>query len=143
MSWNRAVVRVPATVPGRFELDVVSGNTVVTSGGILTVSATGIVVTGATPVCTSTDGDSAITITGSGFAPGAVVTINGVAVTNTSVTDASHIDVHSPALPAGFATIAVTNPNGDSGTATNALRVTSPLDPDGCGIAPRPRPIHH
>ena len=142
LSFARAVIRVPALVPGNYEVDVMNGDAVVTAGGHVTVSTGGIVVTGATPPCISTDGGSAITVTGNGFLAGATVTINGIAATNVTVTDSGHIDARTPTLPPGFATIVVTNPSGDNGSATNAARAYSPLDPDGCTYAPRLRPIH-
>jgi hypothetical protein len=142
LTFSRAVIRVPVLVPGSYEVDVMNGAAVVTAGGHITVSTGGIVVTGATPPCISTDGGSAITVTGNGFLAGATVTINGIAATNVKVTDAGHIDARTPALPPGFSTIVVTNPSGDNGSATNAARAYSPLDPDGCAYAPRLRPIH-
>jgi Calx-beta domain/IPT/TIG domain len=142
LSFTRAVVRVPVLAPGHYELDVVNAGNVVTAGGNITVSTSGIVVAAATPVCIATDGGTPVSISGSGFAAGATVTINGVAATNVKVVDGGRIDALTPALPSGFATIVVTNPSGDNGSATNALRATSPLDPDGCAVTPRPRPAH-
>ena len=141
LTFTRVVVRVPVLVPGRYELDVMNGDAVAATGSV-TVSTSGMVVTGASPLCISTDGGTTISISGNGFIAGATVKINGVAATNVKVNDSGHIDATTPALPPGFATIVVTNPSGDNGSATNAVRAFSPLDPDGCTVTPRPRPIH-
>src|SRR5439155_22606321 len=95
------------------------------------------------PVCLMSDGGTAIQISGSGFVSGATVTIGGLAATSVSVVDATRITATLPPLAPGWATVVVTNPGDGSGTATNALRVYSPFDPDGCGVAPRPRPARH
>ena len=142
-SYTRAVVRVPPLPSGEHELAIVNGGSVVATGGRVTVSPTGIVVYGASPQCIPIGGGATISISGTGFLEGATVTIGGVAAASANVVDATHIDVVTPPLPAGFATIAVTNPSGDNGTATNAVRAYSPLDPDGCLVAPRPRAVRH
>jgi hypothetical protein len=142
-SYTRAVVRVPPLSSGEHELAIVNGGNVVATGGRVTVSPTGIVVYGASPQCLPIGGGATISISGTGFLAGATVTIGGVAAPATTVVDATRIDVVTPPLPAGFATIAVTNPSGDNGTATNAVRAYSPLDPDGCSVAPRPRAVRH
>jgi hypothetical protein len=137
-SSTSVVVAVPATVaPGTYELHVVNGSGAVAAiGPNVTVAAGGIVITSVSPVCATTDGGTAIAIAGSGFPAGAAVTVNGVAATNVHVADAAHITATLPALAPGLATVAV-----NGATATNALRVYSPFDPDGCGMSPRPRPI--
>jgi len=145
MSYTRAIIRVPSSLPpGTYELHVVNGGGQIASiGGKVTVTAGGVVVTNASPICAPSDGGSTITISGSGFASGATVTIDGVVATNVIVVDAMRITATLPALAPGWATVVVTNPGDGSGAATNALRVYSPFDPDGCGISPRPRPARH
>jgi hypothetical protein len=141
MSYSQAIVRVPALAPGTYALNVVNGSGQTAAlGGNVTVTSSGIVVASASPMCVTSDGGTPVAIAGSGFAAGATVTIGGVAATNIVVVDAAHIVATLPALAPGWPAIVVTNPADGSGTATNALRVYSPLDPDGCGIAPRPRP---
>jgi parallel beta-helix repeat protein len=142
-SYTRAVVRVPPLASGEHELVIVNAGNVVATGGRVTVSPTGIVVYGAAPQCIPIGGGATISISGTGFLDGAAVTIGGVAAAKTTVVDATHIDAVTPPLPPGFATIVVTNPSGDNGTATNAVRAYSPLDPDGCAVAPRPRAVRH
>ena len=142
-TYTRVVVRVPPLASGPHELAVVNAGNVVATGGNVTVSPTGIVVYGASPQCIPVGGGATISISGTGFVDGAAVTVGGVAAASVTVIDATHIDVVTPPLPAGFAAIVVTNPSGDHGSATNAVRAYSPLDPDGCLVAPRPRAGRH
>jgi hypothetical protein len=105
------------------------------------VTDTGVVVASVSPACATADGGATISIVGSGFASGATVTVNGVAATNVTFIDAAHLNATLPALAPGGGTVTVSNPNDGSGSATNALQIYSPFDPDGCGAAPpRPRP---
>jgi parallel beta-helix repeat protein len=144
LSYTHAVVRVPALAPGTYELHVVNGSGQTAAlGGNVTIVAGGVVVTGATPVCHSSDGGTTITIAGSGFANGASVTIGGAAATNVTVVDDGHITATVPPQAPGWAKIVVTNSDGSSATATNAIRVYSPYDPDGCGVAARPHTAKH
>jgi Calx-beta domain/IPT/TIG domain len=134
---TKGVAGLPATLArGTYELHVLNASGAVAAiGPNVTVTDSGAVIANVTPVCATTDGGTVVSIAGSGFASGATVTINGVAATNVTVVDAAHINATLPALGPGPATVAV-----GSATATNALRIYSPFDPDGCGTAPRPRP---
>jgi len=144
MSYNRTVVRIPKLPPGTHDVSVVdAAGAVAADGGKLNVTPSGILINGAIARCSTTDGGTNLTLTGSGFAPGATVTIGGVIGLDVNVVDDGHITLTTPMLPPGFATIVVTNPSGATATATNAVRVFSPFDPDGCGVTPRPRPVHH
>jgi len=136
-STTSGVAAVPATLaPGRYMLRVADGTGATFDAAlVLTVTDSGTVVAGVAPVCATTGAGTAISITGRGFAAGAIVTINGVPAANVAVIDATHINATLPALAPGLATVAV-----DGATLTNALRIYSPFDPDGCGTAPRPRP---
>jgi hypothetical protein len=89
----------------------------------------------------TTDGGGQVTITGSGFATGAVVTFDGAIAAGAVVVDAQTITLTLPPLPAGMPRIVVTNPSGDTASLTNAVNVTSPFDPNGC--ASRARPARH
>jgi len=143
VSFTRAEVRVPRLPNGSYAVELVNANgDVLANGGNVTVSSAGVVVSAA-PLCVTTTGGAAIVIRGSGFAEGATVTIGGIAATNVHLLDAGRLAVTTPALPPGPATIVVTNPKGDRGTATNAVSVYSPFDPDGCAATPRPRPTSH
>ncbi|MEA2344397.1 MAG: large repetitive protein, partial [Thermoanaerobaculia bacterium] len=144
MSFNRAIVRVPALAPGSYELRVVNATgQVVANGGSLTVTQSGLVISSAEPSCARADGGSVLHILGGGFASGATLTIGDVFATNVAVSDASHIIATLPPLPPGRATVVVRNPNGESATATNAVAVYSPFDPDGCPASYKMRAVRH
>ena len=82
-----------------------------------------------------------MTITGTGFVSGAVVTFDGAVAAGATVSDAQTITLTLPPLPAGMPRVVVTNPNGDSASFSNAFTVHSPFDPNGCSS--RFRPARH
>jgi len=142
MSYTRAVLRVPQINAGTYAINVLNAaSTLAAVGPQFTVLATGLTVTRFSPSCVTTVGAGPMTITGSGFAPGAVVTFDGVTAAGAVVLDAQTISLTVPPLPVGTPRVTVTNPNGDSASLTNAFSVTSPFDPNGC--SPRPRPARH
>jgi hypothetical protein len=83
-------------------------------------------VTSVSPNNGPTAGGTAVTITGTNFAAGATVTIDGAAATNVVVVSATQITATTPAGTAGVANMAVTV-NGQTGTLANGFTyVTSP-----------------
>lgn len=74
-----------------------------------TTAATGLVVTGVSPSSGSMTGGTLVTITGQGFASGAIVTVGGVPATNVTVLGPTQILASTPAVSAsGPATVVVT-----------------------------------
>ena len=69
-------------------------------------------VTAISPSTGALAGGTTLTITGTGFSPGATVTINGVAAPTVSAVSPTQIVVTTPPGPSGNATILVTNPGG-------------------------------
>jgi hypothetical protein len=144
MTYTRATVRVPSIDPGSYPLNVINaaGN-VAAIGPSITVGTSGVAVTSISVSCATTDGGGSVTIRGSSFAGGASVVFGTASATNVVVVDPQTITATIPAsTSAGAARIVVTNPNGNSGSLTNAFRYTSPYDPDGCGPGRR-RPGAH
>jgi hypothetical protein len=142
MSYARVVLRVPQLSPGSYAIDVLnSASKVAAVGPQLNVLAAGLAVARVVPVCATTEGGSRLTIIGTGFAAGAVVTFDGVIAPGAIVADALTINVILPPLPAGTPRITVTNADGESASLSNAFNVTSPFDPNGC--ATRSRPTRH
>jgi len=78
----------------------------------------GPTITGVNPPAGPTTGGTVVTLTGTNFCPGAVVTVNGVAATNVSQGGTTTITFTTPAGTAGVATITVTCP---AGTATGGF----------------------
>jgi len=140
MTYTRAVLRVPQLAPGSYEIGLVNAASKIAAGPQLNVFAAGLAVTGITPACATSDGGPRITLKGSGFVTGAVVTFDG-AIAAASVIDAQTITLTLPPLVVGSPRVIVTNPNGDSASLTNAFNVMSPFDPNGC--ATRSRPSRH
>lgn len=143
MTYTRVVLRVPKLNAGSYEVDVLNAASKVAAvGPSLKILADGLAVTRVAPGCATTDGGVRMTITGSGFATGAVVTFDGAVAAGAVVVDAQTITLPLPPLPVGTPRVTVTNPNGDSASLTNAVSVSSPFDPNG-GCSPRPRPSRH
>jgi IPT/TIG domain len=61
-------------------------------------------------------GGTTVTILGSGFQSGAKVTFGGIAASSVTLVSSTQIQAVSPVSPAGTVTIAVTNPDSQSGT---------------------------
>src|SRR5204863_3248838 len=79
MSYTRAVVRVPPLATGTYELHVLNGSGQTAAvGGNVTVTATGVVVTSASPMCVTSEGGATIAIAGIGFASCASVMLGGI-----------------------------------------------------------------
>ncbi|MBI3650153.1 MAG: IPT/TIG domain-containing protein [Acidobacteria bacterium] len=75
----------------------------------------GPTVTTISPASGPISGGTLVTITGTGFLSGALVTIGGVAATNISVVSGTSITATSPAHFSGSVDVVVTNPGGGSG----------------------------
>ncbi len=80
------------------------------------------------------DGGVGVTVTGTGFITGATVTFGGSACTSPVVTSATTITCTTPTHAAGAVSVVVTNPEGQSGSAT-AYTFTNPV-PTVTAIAP-------
>jgi len=77
----------------------------------------------------STVGGTPVTITGSGFFTGATVTFGGAAATGVTVVSATSITAVTPAQAAGPATVAVTNPDGQTASISNGFTFVAPPAP--------------
>jgi hypothetical protein len=73
-------------------------------------------VTAVSPASGPTTGSTAVTITGTGFQPGATVSVGGTAATSVTVVDATTITATTPAQAAGAADVVVTNSDSQAGT---------------------------
>jgi len=142
MTYTRVVLRVPQLAAGSYEIDVInSASKIAAVGPRLKIVADGPAITRVAPNCATTDAGGRMTITGTGFVTGAVVSFDGVVAAGAVVVDAQTITLPLPPLPAGTPRVVVTNPNSDWASMMNAFSVTSPLNPNGC--TPRSRPARH
>ncbi len=73
----------------------------------------------------STNGGTAITITGTGFLSGAIVSLGGSAATGVSVVNSTTIMATTPAHSAGTATVVITNTDGQSGSKTSGYNYSN------------------
>src|SRR4029077_7860058 len=83
-------------------------------------------ITKISPNSGSTNGGTAVTITGTNFVSGATVTFGGIAATNVTVGSSTAITATTPAPAAGVVNVVVTDSNG-SGTLTNGFTYTTPV----------------
>jgi hypothetical protein len=91
-------------------------------------------VTSITPTSGSDSGGTLVTITGTGFVTGAVVTIDGVTATSVSYVDATTITAVTPVHAAGTYDVTVTNPDDQSVTLSSAFSFVAP--PSITSVAP-------
>jgi hypothetical protein len=83
-------------------------------------------VSGVNPTSGPTAGGTSITVSGTGFAAGATVTLGGTAATNVVVSNSTTITATTPAHAAGTVDVVVTNSNGQSGGKLGAFTYTAP-----------------
>lgn len=94
---------------------------IVPGGGFTYVAPQGApVISSLSAIQGASSGGDTITISGSGFAPGATVTFGGVLAT-TSVVNSTLLRVLTPAVPAGSVDVTVKNPDGQSATLVSWL----------------------
>jgi len=82
-------------------------------------------VSAVSPNSGTTTGGTAVTITGTGFMPGAAVTIGGAAATSVAVVSSTSITAKSPAHAAGAADVAVKNTDNQTGGLSGGYTYTS------------------
>src|SRR5437016_14667707 len=88
------------------------------------------------PSSGTSSGGTAVTLTGTGFAVGATVSLGGTAATNVTVVSSTSLTATTAAHAAGVVNVVVTNSDGQSGTLTdrksdvNATRAVSAISPN-------------
>ncbi|MFJ1270232.1 IPT/TIG domain-containing protein, partial [Legionella lytica] len=104
----------PVYVSGALVKDVVVTNSVgsATLTGGFTYTAIAPTLTGLSPTTGPVSGNTTITLSGSGFIPGATVTVGGIAATNVTVVNATTITASTPAYVSGSLTVDVLVNNG-------------------------------
>lgn len=114
---------LPALTPGSYPVVVTVGGTASAAFSSLAVTAANPVVTSFAP--TSTTSGSNITITGTGLAPGATVTIGGGSATVVGTPTGTSLTATVPALASGSSYSVVATVAGVQATAPTALTITS------------------
>ena len=120
---NSATAKLSSSGPWVMQMATFSA----VSGPLPTVSSV-------VPGSGSTAGGTAVTITGTNFVAGAVVTFGSTAATNVSVVNGTTITATTPTGAAGVATVTVTNPGGQSGILPSAFTYIAP--PTVSSVAP-------
>jgi hypothetical protein len=77
------------------------------------------------PSSGTSSGGTPVTVTGTGFSSGAMVTIGGLAATNVVVVSSTSITAITPAHAEGLVSVSVTNSDGQSATRSNAYTYTA------------------
>src|SRR5262249_27871151 len=95
----------------------------------VSASAAAPTLSGISPASGPTTGNTSVSITGTGFASGATVTIGGSPATQITVTSSTTITATSPAHSAGAADVTVSNPGGQAGTLTGGFTYVAPPPP--------------
>ena len=109
-----------------------SATLTVTSGGGGTSAPT---VTTISPASGTTTGETPVTITGTGFLPGATVTLGGIAANYVTVVSSTSITAITPADTAGIVNVVVMNPGAQSATLSNGFTYVN-LTPTVTSISP-------
>ncbi len=112
-----------------------SGNWVMQMAAFKLLTAPAPTVTSVAPSSGSTAGGTTVTITGTGFAAGASVSVGGTAATGVTVVNATTITAATPAHAVGVVDVVVTNTDGQSGTLANAFTYAS-APPTVTSVAP-------
>ncbi|MCL5670044.1 MAG: IPT/TIG domain-containing protein [Acidobacteria bacterium] len=108
---SSGTVAVTVTDPNAQPASLPSAFTYTSGPSVSSVSPTSGPVTGGT----------AVTILGSGFQSGASVAFGGVTATSVNVVSSTEIQAVTPSSPAGTISIAVANPNSQTGTLASAF----------------------
>lgn len=101
-----------------------NGNLTLVDGSI-TVVAPPPVVSGVSPNNGPTTGGTPVSISGSGFQPGAGVSIGGIAAIGVTINGATSISATTPPHAAGAASVVVTNPDTQTGALVDGFTYTS------------------
>ncbi len=124
VSWTQITAVTPQGAQGSANLVIVN-----TDGGVgnatavyfYTANSATLSIGGVTPPTGATAGDTLITITGTGFAPGATVLMGGIPAPLVTWLGSSQLWARTPPNSAGSVTVSVLNPNGGSATLASAF----------------------
>lgn len=143
LSPTRTVVRVSRTAePGVRVVQTINAlGHVASQGPSISILAGGLLVSSVTSRCATTEGNTDVVITGTGFTSDSEVTFDGIASPLIVFVDTSTIRARVPSGDSGGATIVVSNPDGAWATLSNVFRYDSPFDPGGCNS--RTRAVRH
>ena len=93
-------------------------------------------ITGISPSSGPSTGGTRVSLTGSGFEPGATVSFGGVAASGVTVVDAGHLSATAPAHAVGVVDMEVSNPSGSRTTLSGGFTYEKAPAPVLTGVAP-------
>ncbi|ATB33021.1 IPT/TIG domain-containing protein [Melittangium boletus] len=93
-------------------------------------------ITGISPSSGPSTGGTRVSLTGTGFEPGATVSFGGVAASGVTVVDAEHLSATTPAHAVGVVDVAVSNPSGSRTTLGGGFTYEKAPAPVLTGVAP-------
>ncbi|WP_216673652.1 IPT/TIG domain-containing protein, partial [Pyxidicoccus fallax] len=133
---------LPPQAPGRVDVVVrnTDGQEGALLGGFTYEAAPAPTLLGLAPERGPGNGGTAVTLSGSGFAPGARVTFGGVAAPSVEVASPSSLTATTPAHAAGRVDVIVTNPDGQGATLPGAFTYEAGPPPVLAGVSPASGP---
>ncbi len=113
----------PAHAPGGVDVEVENpdGQLATAAGAYTYQAAPAPTLDGVVPATGPTTGGTELTLSGTGFAEGAIVRLDGVAATNVVVASSSSISATAPAHAVGSVDVEVENPDGQLATLAGAF----------------------
>jgi Domain of unknown function (DUF1929)/IPT/TIG domain/Glyoxal oxidase N-terminus len=130
--------------PGYYMLFLINNQGVPSTAAFVLLNSAGSApaptVASVSPNSGAIGGGTGITITGTNFLAGAVVTVGGTAATGITVVSSTSIRATTPAHSAGGASVVVTNTDGQSGTLSNGYTYANPA-PMVTAVAPNSGPV--
>ncbi|MCI0340573.1 MAG: IPT/TIG domain-containing protein [Planctomycetales bacterium] len=110
--------------------------------GLTVVALPPPALTGVSPSYGPFSGGQTVTLTGTNFGAGAVVSFGGTAATSVAVLAATSLTCVTPAHTAGLVSVTVTNPDGQTGSLAGAYSfVSASVSPTLWGVSPRWGPM--
>ncbi|MCL5289261.1 MAG: IPT/TIG domain-containing protein [Acidobacteria bacterium] len=134
-------VTTPSVPAGIVDVQVINpdSQSVTLTGGFTFTQGPAPTIASVSPGAGPSSGGTAVTVTGTNFAPGAVVQFGSVAATNIVVVSATQITVTTPPHAAGVTDLVVRNPDNQSATFINAFNFVPP--PAVSSVAPGNGPL--
>lgn len=119
----------PPHEPGAVDVTVFTQGLTLTLSGAYTYSRGQPVINALSPVAGPTAGGTLLSIVGTGFLPGATVSLGGTPITPVTVVSGTLLRVTTPAHAEGAVDISVSNPDGQSGALASAFTYADAMAP--------------
>lgn len=121
----------PAHAPGAVAIEVTSGGASASLANGFTYTRGAPTLTAVAPLSGPIAGGTLLTLSGSGFAPGATVTVGGSPATDVVVVSEVLARAVAPAHAAGAVDVVITNDDAQAATLANAFTYVAPMTGEG------------